>query len=1178
MPATAQIRISADSVQFKKAMADVEKSMKNLQSMSQKTTSSIGKLFGLASKVTGFGLFVGLPASLAMAQRSFQKFEKQMLEVYTLLPRANKSAFQKMKQDALSFSEKFGTPTEEVALGMYQSVSAGANPETMMTDDGFMEVAQKSAIAGVTDLRTAVDALTNVVNAYGESTYEMGYVADQMFSAVSMSKTTFRELADYMYQVIPTAASMKVGIDDLLGSISALAATGTLTRVGTTQLRQFLIELSRTGDKANGAFLRGSGGVPVQTFIRNGGRIIDIIKIMGDVAKKKRTDLRNLFSSVEAGNAALSLYNSVSFEGMDATQKAGAEGAMEQAYLKIFNSMDNRINRIKESFFNTFKRLGEALRPVFDDILEYFEGVAKEIRDYDWSKLADNFNIVWHKIKSFLALDSASMWDMFTLSANIAFKTVESFLRSTLQPALDKLSKGMALIWDGQRGIGKTLLTIIGGIGKYLNSHAIRFGVVLMDVLRAPMAFIGASLMESAEKVGDAIVESLPQVLKDGLDLKTSEEKRKEEVVTSLGERLSDGDRKMEQDTIQLAKEYDALTEKQSNSFLSFMPGMNSTAMDHYGYNSDVKDLMDQYEEQLNNSGLGGTGIRQKFESGRLGKDQDMIIDKMKATKEEIDNKDNATLNENNLSRSLDTFIKHYTNRRSEIVERLFDTNKDYTAIVPDGSSMMDRFKLYYEELQDSINEFDKHEGITADKHEQDALDQVSNALNELSVGYEQLQKDIDSMEIDGSSDKKRKELLEADEKALSALKSKLDEMVDNLGMPVPLIKADDADFGINNIKKDKAPDPFDVQPYKPRVVADSKQSIGGGGGFFGTVFDPIVKNTDAIEALTEVIDNTAKNKRLLGQLEPLMWEGQPVLNFRDTNQEQDEMGISDEGTNQEIEYIDSANNSSLVDDHSIESTIDNSNLMDDHSVAYSKDNSSLMDDHSSILNNDSSLIDDHSIARSRDNSSLVNSHSDVANNSSLINSYSDVTSNSSSTDSNSNIANNSSSIDNNSDIANNSSLIDNNSNIANNSSSIDGNSNIANNSSSISSNSAVANNSSISNTSEASQLKNMFSYISEESQNLSRSIFNQTQGSLTNISSSSDESSSNAFNRSESRLSNVFNYQNSLERVSSPDASVKLFSASSKLENSANVLASAVSRLEKMQPYVEGGETLNFS
>jgi hypothetical protein len=105
-----------------------------------------------------------------------------------------------------------------------------------------------------------------------------------------------------------------------------------------------------------------------------------------------------------------------------------------------------------------------------------------------------------------------------------------------------------------------------------------------------------------------------------------------------------------------------------------------------------------------------------------------------------------------------------------------------------------------------------------------------------------------------------------------------------------------------------------------------------------------------------------------------------------------------------------------------------------------------------------------------------------------------------------------------------------------------------------------------------------MFSYISEESQNLSRSIFNQTQGSLTNISSSSDESSSNAFNRSESRLSNVFNYQNSLERVSSPDASVKLFSASSKLENSANVLASAVSRLEKMQPYVEGGETLNFS
>ena len=526
MPATAQIKISADITEFNKAMGQVEGSMGRIQRLTSTAQGLFGGLARTLGRVSGVGLFVGLPATIVASQRAIQKFEKNMLEVYTLLPHANRRAFEQMKKDAIGFSSRFGIPTEEVALGMYQSISAGQNPKGLTDDGSFMEIAMKAAKAGVTDLRTAVDALTTVTNSYGEATYDVQYIADQMFSAVSMSKTTFKEISDYMYQIVPTAAAMKVGIDDLTGSISALAASGTLTRVGTTQLRQFLVELSKRGNVANSAFLQGSGGVPVQTFIRNGGRIIDIIKIMGEVAKKRRTDLRNLFSSVEAGNAALTLYNSTMFAGMDAQQKGGAEGMLETAFGKIFNGMDDRVKRVSTTFMNVFKQIGQALYPVFDDILVYFEGIAEQIKEYDWDGLSANFQIAWHKIKTFLKQDSEFIWEFFRLNAIIALKEVESFLANSLRPALTELSDVMALVFDKDYGMGESLLAMFKGLGKYLVSLATGFGLALMDAFKAPIAFLTASFQSLSKNMYDIFADSLPEVVRNALGIKGKEQRQ----------------------------------------------------------------------------------------------------------------------------------------------------------------------------------------------------------------------------------------------------------------------------------------------------------------------------------------------------------------------------------------------------------------------------------------------------------------------------------------------------------------------------------------------------------------------------------------------------------------------------------------------------------------------------
>lgn len=441
MPATAQVRIAADTAQFQRAMDKVNKTMFKMQRQSTILGSVMRNTFGIIPKVAGFTAFAGIPGVLAGATRAFTKFEKDVAEVYTLLPKANRAFFREMQKDALGMSERFGVMPEEVTKGMYQAISAGISPDTLTDEGGFLDIAQKSAVAGVTDLKTAVDALTNVQNSYGKGVYDTAQVSDLLFKAVSMSKTTFRELSDYLYQVLPTAGSLKLRLDDLLGSISALAAQGTLTRVATTQIRQMLIEIGRVGDKANAAFLQGTGGVSLQRFLAEGGRMNQIVAIMSRVARQRGTDIRNLFGSVEAGNAAIALATSRQFEGMlDALdEKTGAaSGSMMNAFLKIADTISFKFGRIVRVVMNTFIRLGDVIKPAIDDIIIQLEKLKDGIMGIPWDEMAANFRKSWHVIKK--AIKDGTIWKILQLYLKQAFIGIQILVIKTSQIIGDTLA------------------------------------------------------------------------------------------------------------------------------------------------------------------------------------------------------------------------------------------------------------------------------------------------------------------------------------------------------------------------------------------------------------------------------------------------------------------------------------------------------------------------------------------------------------------------------------------------------------------------------------------------------------------------------------------------------------------------------------------------------------------
>lgn len=258
---------------------DATKYAKGLGDASNKTSSWGANLAGIAGKAA-LGAMAAAGAAIAgvgvAGVKEFTGFQTSMNEVFTLLPGLSADAMGKMQGDVKNFAKEFGVLPSETVPALYQAISAGVPKDNVFT---FLEVAQKAARGGVTDLETAVDGISSTVNAYGSDVIDAATASDLMFTAVKLGKTTFEELSSSLFNVNPTAAALGVNFGDVTAALAAMTAQGVPTSVATTQLRQLLVELSKSGTGASKAFTA-LAGTDFQSFIAQGNNLQDALNLM----------------------------------------------------------------------------------------------------------------------------------------------------------------------------------------------------------------------------------------------------------------------------------------------------------------------------------------------------------------------------------------------------------------------------------------------------------------------------------------------------------------------------------------------------------------------------------------------------------------------------------------------------------------------------------------------------------------------------------------------------------------------------------------------------------------------------------------------------------------------------------------------------------------------------------
>jgi len=354
-----EAKITADTSQFDRSMNRVKGSF-----------TDVGAAAARGMGVAGAAVGAGAAVAAGKGITAFAGFETSISEVFTLMPGITDKAMADMSDDIKDFSKEMGVATNESVPALYQAISAGV-PANNVFD--FLETAQMAAVGGVTDLETAVDGISSVVNAYGEDVVNASEASDLMFTAVKLGKTDFEQLSRSIFQVAPIAASMGVGFGDVSAALATLTAQGVPTSVAATQMKAAVSELGKEGTTASEAFEKFTGKTFKQ-FIDGGGNLVDAFVAMQDGADEMGESVLDSFGSIEAGQAVLAL----TADGGEAFASALGEmdtaaGATETAFTTMEESVSRDFDKLKASLEVLAIDLGEKLAPAVSFVIGFVQ-------------------------------------------------------------------------------------------------------------------------------------------------------------------------------------------------------------------------------------------------------------------------------------------------------------------------------------------------------------------------------------------------------------------------------------------------------------------------------------------------------------------------------------------------------------------------------------------------------------------------------------------------------------------------------------------------------------------------------------------------------------------------------------------------------------------------------------
>lgn len=314
---------------------------------------------GQTAKVAAAGAFVGLGAAIIGSVKVAADFDKSMRNVNSIA-QLSEPAFKKLSKSVLELSGKTAQAPKTLADGMYQLVSSGFKAHESLA---ILKASAIAATAGMTDTATATSAVAAVLNAYHLKAKDAGTVSDQLFQTVNRGVITFDVLAHNIGQVLPFAASLGVGLDQVGASISTLTKQGLSGELAITDLKNAMSAFLKPS-KGMAEAIKATGFQSGESLVKAKG-FQGALEAVAATTDGSRSALTKLFPNLRSLTAAMDLTGK-STRMADGDLKAFADttGATKRVFAEQMKSTANQWKQFTANLQAAGVVIGSQILPV----------------------------------------------------------------------------------------------------------------------------------------------------------------------------------------------------------------------------------------------------------------------------------------------------------------------------------------------------------------------------------------------------------------------------------------------------------------------------------------------------------------------------------------------------------------------------------------------------------------------------------------------------------------------------------------------------------------------------------------------------------------------------------------------------------------------------------------------
>jgi len=444
------IDLTTRTSRFNRAMSGVRSRLASVDDKIREVTARAAKMFVVAA--VGYA---------AMSLKAYASFEEQLAKVSTMLDEATMRYMPQFEKAVKKMAVAFGEGTKTIADGLYDILSASIRAGKSL---GVLRIAMETAVAGMTDTRTAADVITTVLNSYSMSADRAGYVSDIMFAIVKRGKTEFGLFAPHIGKVASLAATAGLSLEQLGIAIAFLTRGGMRARIAMSGIKAMLNTIIKSSTASKEArLIMQKYGVSLDTTTL---RAIGLTGILTRLKRATVEELAILMPATPAITAFAVGLAQASKQADDLAYFMDVGGRRTEAYEKMIGTAAFKTRQFWQSTKLLARTVGIILGPAYKTLVdaltatnvkmsEFVEKYAPEVSEWA-EKMAARINFLrkaFWEFGKFLITDFPEAWKFL--------KTVVLYTWETIVASLEVIWQKFTLDLPGQlKFVGKSMLTV----------------------------------------------------------------------------------------------------------------------------------------------------------------------------------------------------------------------------------------------------------------------------------------------------------------------------------------------------------------------------------------------------------------------------------------------------------------------------------------------------------------------------------------------------------------------------------------------------------------------------------------------------------------------------------------------------------------------------------------------